>query len=107
METPMLSPDRMPDVPTSLAPLSSAAADYDVVRRAIAHIKGNWRTQPEVEEIAEASGEAVAQTADDEVGEVIVTGSRIKRADIEGVGPATVIAAEQAGRHEDQHDDED
>jgi AraC family transcriptional regulator of adaptative response/methylated-DNA-[protein]-cysteine methyltransferase len=46
----------MPDVPTSLAPLSSAAADYDVVRRAIAHIKGNWRTQPEVEEIAEASG---------------------------------------------------
>jgi AraC family transcriptional regulator of adaptative response/methylated-DNA-[protein]-cysteine methyltransferase len=52
----MLSPDRMPDVPTSLAPLSSAAADYDVVRRAIAHIKGNWRTQPEVEEIAEASG---------------------------------------------------
>jgi AraC family transcriptional regulator of adaptative response/methylated-DNA-[protein]-cysteine methyltransferase len=52
----MLSPDRMPDVPTSLAPLSSAAADYDVVRRAIAHIKVNWRTQPEVEEIAEASG---------------------------------------------------
>jgi AraC family transcriptional regulator of adaptative response/methylated-DNA-[protein]-cysteine methyltransferase len=46
----------MLDVPTSLAPLSSAAADYDVVRRAIAHIKGNWRTQPEVEEIAEASG---------------------------------------------------
>jgi AraC family transcriptional regulator of adaptative response/methylated-DNA-[protein]-cysteine methyltransferase len=56
METSMLSPDRMLDGPTSLAPLSSAAADYDVVRRAIAHIKGNWRTQPEVEEIAEASG---------------------------------------------------
>src|SRR6187397_3365861 len=44
--------DRLSD----LAPLSSAAADYDVVRRAIAHIKGNWRAQPEIEEIAEASG---------------------------------------------------
>ena len=52
MENAMLSPDRMSD----LAPLSSAAADYDVVRRAIAHIKGNWRTQPEIEQIAEASG---------------------------------------------------
>ena len=52
----MLSPDRMSDTSMSLAPLSSAAADYDVVRRAIAHIKGNWRDQPEVEEIAEASG---------------------------------------------------
>ena len=40
MENAMLSPDRMSD----LAPLSTAAADYDVVRRAIAHIKGNWRT---------------------------------------------------------------
>ncbi|HWL30923.1 MAG TPA: bifunctional helix-turn-helix domain-containing protein/methylated-DNA--[protein]-cysteine S-methyltransferase [Xanthobacteraceae bacterium] len=46
----------MPDAPESLAPLSCAAADYDVIRRAIAHIKGNWRAQPEIEEIAEASG---------------------------------------------------
>jgi AraC family transcriptional regulator of adaptative response/methylated-DNA-[protein]-cysteine methyltransferase len=52
MENTMLSPDRF----SELAPLSSAAADYDVVRRAIAHIKGNWRTQPEIEQIAEASG---------------------------------------------------
>src|SRR6187431_854367 len=52
METAMLSPDRFSD----LAPLSSAAADYDVVRRAIAHIKGNWRSQPEIEQIAEAAG---------------------------------------------------
>jgi AraC family transcriptional regulator of adaptative response/methylated-DNA-[protein]-cysteine methyltransferase len=52
METAMLSPDRLPD----LIPLSNAAADYDVVRRAIAHIRGNWRDQPDVEIIAEAAG---------------------------------------------------
>src|SRR5476651_2176251 len=51
METAMLSPERLSDP----VPLSSAAADYDVVRRAIAHIKGNWRTQPEIEQIAEAA----------------------------------------------------
>jgi AraC family transcriptional regulator of adaptative response/methylated-DNA-[protein]-cysteine methyltransferase len=56
METAMLSPDRIPD----LSPLSAAAADYDVVRRAIAHIRGNWRKQPDVEEIAEASGVSAA-----------------------------------------------
>ena len=39
-----------------LAPLSNAAADYDVVRRAIAHIRGNWRDQPEVDDIADAAG---------------------------------------------------
>src|SRR6476620_2684383 len=50
MEAAMLSPDRIPD----LAPLSSAAADYDIVRRAIAHIRGNWRDQPEIDAIAEA-----------------------------------------------------
>ncbi|AXK84092.1 methylated-DNA--[protein]-cysteine S-methyltransferase [Pseudolabrys taiwanensis] len=38
------------------APLSTAAADYDVVRRAIAHIRNNWRAQPEIETIAKASG---------------------------------------------------
>ena len=38
------------------APLATAAADYDVVRRAIAHIRGNWRAQPEIEQIADAAG---------------------------------------------------
>jgi AraC family transcriptional regulator of adaptative response/methylated-DNA-[protein]-cysteine methyltransferase len=38
--------------------LKTAAADYDIVRRAIAHIRGNWRAQPEIEEIAEAAGVA-------------------------------------------------
>src|SRR5882757_4519320 len=52
MENAMLSPERMTDP----VPLSAAAADYDIVRRAIAHIRGNWRTQPEIEQIAEAAG---------------------------------------------------
>ncbi len=39
-----------------VAPLVTAAADYDVVRRAIAHIRGNWRAQPEIDVIAEAAG---------------------------------------------------
>ena len=51
-EESMLSPDRMPD----LTELSTAATDYGIVRRAIAHIRGNWRQQPEVEEIAHAAG---------------------------------------------------
>jgi AraC family transcriptional regulator of adaptative response/methylated-DNA-[protein]-cysteine methyltransferase len=37
-------------------PLAAAAADYDVVRRAIGHIRGHWREQPEIEAIAEAAG---------------------------------------------------
>ena len=48
----MLSPDRIPD----LTPLDDAAADYDVVRRAIGHIRKHWREQPEIEAIAEAAG---------------------------------------------------
>ena len=52
MEASMLSPDRIAD-PT---PLAIAAADYDVVRRAIGHIRGHWREQPEVEAIAQAAG---------------------------------------------------
>jgi AraC family transcriptional regulator, regulatory protein of adaptative response / methylated-DNA-[protein]-cysteine methyltransferase len=48
----MLSPDRAVD----LGALSTAATDYDIVRRAISHIRGHWRAQPEVEEIAEAAG---------------------------------------------------
>jgi AraC family transcriptional regulator of adaptative response/methylated-DNA-[protein]-cysteine methyltransferase len=38
------------------APLHTAAADYDIVRRAIGHIRGNWRQQPEVDAVAEAAG---------------------------------------------------
>jgi len=41
---------------TEFAPLSTAAADYDVVRRAIAHIRGNWQAQPEIDVIANAAG---------------------------------------------------
>jgi AraC family transcriptional regulator of adaptative response/methylated-DNA-[protein]-cysteine methyltransferase len=52
MEASMLSPDRVPN----LGPLAHAATDYDVVRRAIAHIRGNWQAQPEIDTIAEAAG---------------------------------------------------
>ena len=55
----MLSPDRIPYSDTGLASsasLAEAAADYDVVRRAIGHIRGHWREQPEIETIAEAAG---------------------------------------------------
>ena len=48
----MLSSDRMPNP----MPLAAAAADYDVVRKAIGHIRGHWREQPEIETIAEAAG---------------------------------------------------
>jgi AraC family transcriptional regulator, regulatory protein of adaptative response / methylated-DNA-[protein]-cysteine methyltransferase len=48
----MLSPDRI----TNPMPLAAAAADYDVVRKAIGHIRGHWREQPEIEAIAEAAG---------------------------------------------------
>ena len=50
----MLSPDRIPD--PDFTPLAAAAADYDVVRRAIGHIRGHWREQPAIETIAEAAG---------------------------------------------------
>jgi AraC family transcriptional regulator of adaptative response/methylated-DNA-[protein]-cysteine methyltransferase len=52
MEAPMLSPDRVSDTTR----LAEAAADYDVVRRAIGHIRGHWREQPEIETIADAAG---------------------------------------------------
>jgi AraC family transcriptional regulator, regulatory protein of adaptative response / methylated-DNA-[protein]-cysteine methyltransferase len=48
----MLSPDRIQNP----MPLAAAAADYDVVRRAIGHIRGHWREQPAIEAIAEAAG---------------------------------------------------
>jgi AraC family transcriptional regulator of adaptative response/methylated-DNA-[protein]-cysteine methyltransferase len=51
-ETLMLSPDRI----TEPAALTAAAADYDIVRRAIAYISRRWRDQPEIEAIAEAAG---------------------------------------------------
>jgi AraC family transcriptional regulator, regulatory protein of adaptative response / methylated-DNA-[protein]-cysteine methyltransferase len=51
-ETAMLSPDRIPD----LTRLTAAAADYDIVRRAIGHIREHWRAQPEIDAIAEAAG---------------------------------------------------
>jgi AraC family transcriptional regulator of adaptative response/methylated-DNA-[protein]-cysteine methyltransferase len=46
--------NRSPD----LAALKTASADYEIVRRAIAHIRGNWRSQPEIETVAEAAGVA-------------------------------------------------
>jgi AraC family transcriptional regulator of adaptative response/methylated-DNA-[protein]-cysteine methyltransferase len=53
----MLSPDRMPNPNLqNPMPLAAAAADYDVVRKAIGHIRGHWREQPEIETIAEAAG---------------------------------------------------
>src|SRR5262245_38690935 len=52
MEATMLSPDRVRDH----EPLSHAAADYDVVRRAIAFLSEHWRAQPEIDAIAAAAG---------------------------------------------------
>jgi AraC family transcriptional regulator, regulatory protein of adaptative response / methylated-DNA-[protein]-cysteine methyltransferase len=47
----MLSPDRMAD----LSKLGEAAADYEVVCRAIGYLRGHWREQPEIEAIADAA----------------------------------------------------
>jgi AraC family transcriptional regulator of adaptative response/methylated-DNA-[protein]-cysteine methyltransferase len=52
----MMMEDTMLARIADLSPLATAAADYDVVCRAIAHIKGNWRSQPEIDQIAEAAG---------------------------------------------------
>ncbi len=52
----MLSPDRV----SELTPLSAAADDYAVVRRAIAFISEHWRAQPEIDEIAAAVGTTTA-----------------------------------------------
>jgi AraC family transcriptional regulator, regulatory protein of adaptative response / methylated-DNA-[protein]-cysteine methyltransferase len=51
MEAPMLSPDRIAYV----GELDEAAADYEVVRRAIGYIRNHWREQPEIEAIADAA----------------------------------------------------
>jgi len=50
--TAMLSTTRVAGLPR----LTTAAADYDLVRRAIAFISEHWRAQPEIEAIAEAVG---------------------------------------------------
>src|SRR5215469_8543264 len=55
-ENTMLSPDRV----SEFAPLSAAADDYAVVRRAIAFISEHWRSQPEIDEIAAAVGTTTA-----------------------------------------------
>jgi AraC family transcriptional regulator of adaptative response/methylated-DNA-[protein]-cysteine methyltransferase len=52
MEAHMLSPDRIADT----TPLTAAAADYDIVRRAIAYISEHWRAQPDIAAIAQAAG---------------------------------------------------
>src|SRR5262249_34913897 len=39
-----------------ISQLRTAATDYDIVRRAIAHVRNHWRSQPEIEAIAEAAG---------------------------------------------------
>jgi AraC family transcriptional regulator of adaptative response/methylated-DNA-[protein]-cysteine methyltransferase len=44
--------NRLPD----LRGLKTASADYDIVRRGIAHLRTNWRAQPEVEAVANAAG---------------------------------------------------
>jgi AraC family transcriptional regulator of adaptative response/methylated-DNA-[protein]-cysteine methyltransferase len=48
-------PTRAPVVP----PLATAAADYEIVRRAIVHIAKHWQAQPAVEDIAVAAGVGV------------------------------------------------
>jgi len=55
MEAQMLSPDRLTERSPGSISLTDAAADYEVVRRAIGHIRGHWREQPEIEAIAEAA----------------------------------------------------
>jgi AraC family transcriptional regulator of adaptative response/methylated-DNA-[protein]-cysteine methyltransferase len=52
MEASVLSPDRVHNV----EPPSRDAADYEIVRRAIAFVSERWRAQPEIEAIAAASG---------------------------------------------------
>src|SRR5262245_9496134 len=52
METTMLPPERICD----REPLTGAAADYAVVRRAIAFVSEHWRAQPEIDAIAAAAG---------------------------------------------------
>jgi AraC family transcriptional regulator of adaptative response/methylated-DNA-[protein]-cysteine methyltransferase len=43
-------------VPPLGGPRTRIDGDYAIVRRAIAHIRGNWRDQPDIDTIAEAAG---------------------------------------------------
>jgi AraC family transcriptional regulator of adaptative response/methylated-DNA-[protein]-cysteine methyltransferase len=52
LEISMLSPDRIQNA----EPLNHDAADYEIVRRAIAFVSERWRAQPEIEAIAAAAG---------------------------------------------------
>jgi AraC family transcriptional regulator of adaptative response/methylated-DNA-[protein]-cysteine methyltransferase len=56
-EDTMLAASRTSDIVAT----GDVATDYDIVRRAIAHISKNWRAQPEIEQIAEASGVTPAE----------------------------------------------
>jgi AraC family transcriptional regulator of adaptative response/methylated-DNA-[protein]-cysteine methyltransferase len=48
---------QIPTIKSEIAPAPySAPSDYDLVRRAVAFISEQWRSQPEVEAIAEAAG---------------------------------------------------
>jgi AraC family transcriptional regulator, regulatory protein of adaptative response / methylated-DNA-[protein]-cysteine methyltransferase len=40
----------------AFAQLATAAADYDIVRRAIEFIRGHWRAQPDIDAMAAAAG---------------------------------------------------
>jgi AraC family transcriptional regulator, regulatory protein of adaptative response / methylated-DNA-[protein]-cysteine methyltransferase len=53
----MLAPERVTDA----EPLTHAAADYDVVRRAIAFVSEHWRAQPEIDAIAAAAGVSASE----------------------------------------------
>ncbi len=53
----MLSPDQIYDS----EPLGRAAADYAVVRRAIAFVCEHWRAQPEIDAIAAAAGVSASE----------------------------------------------
>lgn len=57
MEATMLSPDR----PDDGEALNRAAADYAVVRRAIAFVSEHWRAQPQIDAIAAAAGVSVGE----------------------------------------------
>jgi AraC family transcriptional regulator, regulatory protein of adaptative response / methylated-DNA-[protein]-cysteine methyltransferase len=60
-EDAMLSPDHATGLalgPMNAAAPLAAAADYEVVRRAIAYISEHWRAQPAIEAIAQAAGVA-------------------------------------------------
>lgn len=56
----MLSPDLLASARPS-PPTIAATTDYDIVRRAIAFISENWRSQPEIDAMAHAAGVDAAE----------------------------------------------